>query len=95
MPNFPWDAGSITQVQQAPLPLLSIGKTDVAIVWPSPFMAPPTVQALIEQGSVSIGSVVVALKQGTNTVTGCTFTLTNSALVSVAAGAVLHVTGTG
>lgn len=97
-PLYLWpelDASAIIQTQQVPLPLLSIGKTDVVVTWPAPFATPPTISTMIEQGAVSIGSVVVALKLGTNTPAGCTMTLTNSALVSVAAGSVLHLTGVG
>lgn len=98
MPLFQWDANGVDpnlQSVRTALPGLSLGSTDQAITWPTPFPdSSYTVTCTIEMGSVNIGSVTPVVKAGSKTGSGCTVTLVNGALVSISAGAVLNTVAT-
>lgn len=94
MPLYP-PLGATVQAAQVPLGTLTAGSTDYPITWPAPWPdALYTVAALIEVGAVGVGKVEPNLKAGTRTTTGCTITVTNALLVSLASGAILHVVAT-
>jgi hypothetical protein len=99
MPMTPWPADvptSQTQSFQVALPLLGLGNSDVAVTWPLDFgNSAYAVFPSIEGGALSIGIAIPGLKTGTRTGTACTVTVRNTGLVSIAAGAVLHVIGVG
>lgn len=99
MPMWPWPADPLTyQIQQfqTSLPLLGLGLSDITVTWPLDFgNAVYAVLPSIEGGTLAIGLSLPGLKAGTRTGTGCTITVRNTGLVSIAAGAVLHVIGVG
>lgn len=99
MPMTAWPADALTyQVQQfqVALPLLGLGLSDVVVTWPLDFgNSVYAVLPSIEGGTLAIGLSIPGLKAGTRTGTSCTVTVRNTGLVSIAAGAVLHVIGVG
>lgn len=96
-----WDPPAVPsgyQIQQAQtaLPLLSLGNNDVVITWPLDFgNSVYAVFPSIEGGTLVVGLAVPGLKTGSRTGTQCTITVRNTGLVTIAAGAVLHVIGVG
>jgi hypothetical protein len=99
MPVWLWPAEVPTyqtQTFQVALPLLSVGNSDVAVTWLLDFgNATYTVFPSIEGGALAVGLLVPGLKIGTRAGTSCTVTVRNTGLVSIAAGAVLHVIAVG
>jgi hypothetical protein len=95
MPVYVWPAADTKhqEEKQLPLPLLTVGNNDIVVTWDNPYTSSTSygIFATIEQGTVSIGQIRPVIKQGSVTTTGCTITVVNSAVVSLAAGAVLHV----
>jgi hypothetical protein len=93
MPLWLWPSeGLVTQSVQQALPLLGLGAQDIAVTWPDGFShSAYAVYPSIEGGSLSIGLAIPGLKAGTRTASGCTIQVRNTGLVSIAAGAVLHV----
>ena len=85
------------QTYQVALPLLSIGATDFPVTWPADFgNATYTVpKPGFEGGTLVVGLLDAVVKPGTRTGTGCTVTVKNTGLVSIAAGVVLHVMAVG
>lgn len=84
------------QQYQVALPLLTVGLSDVTVTWPLDFgNAGYAVLPSVEGGTLTVGLAVPGLKAGTRTGTGCTVTVRNTGLVSIAAGAVLHVIAVG
>lgn len=97
MPLYFWppDTAPAIRSKAVTLPLLTLGSTDQTITWATPMPdANYTVQCLVETGAVNVGKITAAPKQGTITANGLTVTCANALLVSLAAGAVLHVTAT-
>lgn len=96
MPLFNWPpAIPDTRATVITLPLLGLGASTQAIVWTSPMPdANYAVQYSFELGAASIGGIVCSVKPGTQTAAGLTLNLSNTLLVSIAAGAKLHVTAT-
>mgnify|MGYP001609525629 CR=1 FL=1 len=96
MPLFNWPAVlPETRATVITLPLLSLGAREQVIAWA---VAMPdanySVQYSFELGAASIGGLVCSIKPGTQTAAGVTLNLSNTLLVSIAAGAKLHVTAT-
>lgn len=95
MPLFNWPTSGETRTKVITLPLIGLATTEQVITWTTPMPdANYGVQFSIEPGAASIGKVVAQVKQGTITPEGFTVLLTNSLLVTVAAGSKLHVTAT-
>lgn len=96
MPLYPPTSTLRMQTFQVALPLLSLGSNDVVVTWDEDFgNSTYTVAPGIEGGGLVVGLAVPGLKAGTRTGTGCTITVKNTGLVTIAAGAVLHVIGVG
>lgn len=96
-----WDppvapSGYQIQTYQVALPLLGVGNSDVAVTWPLDFgNSTYAVFPSVEGGALAVGLIVPGLKTGTRTGTACTITVRNTGLISISAGAVLHVVGVG
>jgi len=92
----PATTGNETQTFQKSLPLLSVGSADHVVTWALPFAdGGYTVTCGIGGGGVVLGNLTAVLKPGTRTQTGCTVTTNNGSLLSIAAGAELHVIAVG
>ncbi len=73
------------------LPLLSVGNSTQAVVWSTPMPdANYGVVCTVEGGTTILGSLKGSIQDGTITANGCTAIITNSGLVSIAAGAKIH-----
>jgi hypothetical protein len=97
MPLFNWVSQAKVQTVELSLPLLGVGSSDITVTWPEAFADATYVvpKPGIEGSTLLIGKSDPNLKAGSRTATGCTITVTNSGLVSIAAGAVLHVVAYG
>lgn len=100
MPRYDWPfdtTGNAILTFEVALPLLTIGSNDIAVTWPQPFANTAYVvpKPGIEGGGLTLGKSEAVLKDGTRTTTGCTVTVVNTGLVSIAAGAKLHVCAVG
>lgn len=96
MPLYTWPAGVIeVRSTVVPLPLLSLGATSQVITWATAMPdANYSVQYSFELGATYIGGLTCSIRPGTQTAAGLTLNLSNTLLVSIAAGAKLHVLAT-
>lgn len=97
MPLYLWPSPDAPQTRATviTLPLLGLGATTQAITWATPLPdASYAVHYSFELGAASIGGITCSVKPGTQTAAGLTLNLSNTLLVSISAGAKLHVTAT-
>lgn len=94
MPRYDWPSNSLeTRTAVLTLPAVSVGTLDRVITWSTPMPdAGYSVQISFEMSTAQIGGLAGVVKPGTLTANGLTVTLSNSLLVSISAGAKLHVT---
>jgi len=99
MPLFRWSmsgTGNDTQTYREVLPSLVVGPTERVLVWPTPFLDDQYVVTTgIAGGPTILGKLSAVIKAGTQTATGVTIVINNDALLTLAAGAELHVVGAG
>ncbi len=97
-PRFDWPVtpGASTQTYEIALPLLSLGVNEFVVTWSLPWAnATYTVAPAVEGGVAILGKAEATIKAGTRTATQVTIVVNNSGLVTIAAGASLHVIGAG